>query len=55
VRIAEGEAFAVTREVAHRHVRVSLNAVLERERLAQALTTIATSLAGAPGAPHGIM
>jgi len=55
VRIAEGEAFAVTREVAHRHVRISLNAVLERERLAQALTTVATSLAGAPGTPHGIM
>jgi DNA-binding transcriptional MocR family regulator len=55
VRVAEGEAFAVTREAARGHVRVSLNAVLERERLRQALATVATALAGAPVPAHGIM
>jgi DNA-binding transcriptional MocR family regulator len=55
VRVAEGEAFAVAREAARGHVRVSLNAVLERERLRQALAIVATALAGAPAPAHGIM
>ena len=45
VRIAEGEAFAVMRDAGARHVRISLNAVLERDRLAQALAVVAATLA----------
>jgi DNA-binding transcriptional MocR family regulator len=44
VRIAEGEAFAVTRDAGAHQVRISLNAVLERKRLAQALTVVAGTL-----------
>jgi DNA-binding transcriptional MocR family regulator len=45
VRVADGEAFAVTRGAGTHHVRVSLSAVRGRERLAQALHVIAATLA----------
>jgi hypothetical protein len=55
VRIAEGEAFAVARDAGARQIRISLNAVLERERLASALGTVASAIAAVPGASRAIM
>jgi DNA-binding transcriptional MocR family regulator len=55
VRVADGEAFAVSREVGAHHIRISLNAVLGRERLAQALNIVAATLAAGKVATPSIM
>jgi DNA-binding transcriptional MocR family regulator len=55
VRVADGEAFAVTRGAGTHHVRVSLGAAAGRARLEQALNIIAASLAAGKTAAPTIM